>query len=61
MNNGERDPVQDSAGFFIVHPGERTAFRQPLVDLIAWDQARGEPDLGFGLSPDDEERLLREG
>ncbi len=37
-----------------------TPLRQTLADLVAWDQARGEPDLGFGLSPEDEERLLRE-
>ncbi|MEI8411313.1 MULTISPECIES: NAD-dependent epimerase/dehydratase family protein [unclassified Kribbella] len=37
-----------------------TPLRQTLTDLIAWDQERGEPDLGFGMSPDDEERLLRE-
>lgn len=37
-----------------------TPLRQTLADLIAWDQERGEPDLGFGLSPEDEERLLRE-
>ena len=35
-----------------------TPFRQTLADLIAWDQARGEPDLGFGLSPEDEQKLL---
>jgi hypothetical protein len=26
VNNGERDAVQDSSGFFIVHPGERVDF-----------------------------------
>jgi hypothetical protein len=26
VNNGERDPVQDGSGFFIVHPGERVDF-----------------------------------
>jgi 2'-hydroxyisoflavone reductase len=37
-----------------------TPLRQTLADLVAWDHARGEPDLGFGLSPEDEARLLRE-
>jgi hypothetical protein len=26
VNNGEREPVQDAAGFYIVHPGERVDF-----------------------------------
>jgi 2'-hydroxyisoflavone reductase len=30
------------------------------ADVLAWDRARGEPPLGHGLSPEDEERLLRE-
>ena len=35
-----------------------TPVRQTIADLRTWDQARGEPDLGFGLSPEDEANLL---
>jgi 2'-hydroxyisoflavone reductase len=48
-----RDPAKARAAGMPVTP-----FRQTLADLIAWDQARGEPDLGFGLSPEDEQKLL---
>jgi len=49
-----RNPAKARAAGLSVTP-----LRQTLADLIAWDQARGEPDLGFGLSPEDEKRLLR--
>ncbi len=37
-----------------------TPLRETVADLLAWDRDRGEPALEVGLTPEDEERLLRE-
>ena len=34
-----------------------TPLRQTVADVLTWDQARGEPDLGDRPAPDDEEAL----
>jgi 2'-hydroxyisoflavone reductase len=35
-----------------------TPLRQTITDMLAWDRDRGEPPIGVGLSPEDEQRLL---
>ncbi|MEV5965111.1 NAD-dependent epimerase/dehydratase family protein [Kribbella sp. NPDC051952] len=35
-----------------------TPLAQTIKDLRTWDQSRGEPDLGFGLTPEEEANLL---
>jgi nucleoside-diphosphate-sugar epimerase len=48
-----RNPAKARAAGLPVTPVRRT-----IADLRTWDQNRGEPDLGFGLTPEDEATLL---
>ena len=48
-----RNPAKARAAGLPVTPLRRT-----VADVLTWDEARGTPDLGIGLTPEEEARLL---
>ncbi len=35
-----------------------TPLRRTVADVLTWDDARGKPELGIGLTPEEEADLL---